>query len=231
MDKIDFSTYKFRCSFLPTLMTNSRSKVDILSETAKTALRELWIKEVYGREKFDTTNKYTEKGILCEADAFDLIKKVKRKIYFKNKNEFSNEFIKGTPDIWDEAKKLIVDTKCSWSIWSFNNADEDYAHKSYFWQMMGYMWLTGSTKAELLFCLVNTPEEIMNDELFKLQYKFPEINESDEKAERFKKNYIFDDIPAKLRVKSFMTEYNEVQLDILKERIEAARAYLATIEL
>lgn len=229
MNKIDFSTYQFRCSGLPTLMVNGRSKSDILSETAKTALRELWIKESYGREKFDTSNKYTEKGIMCEPDAMDLIKQVTEKTYFKNNKHLTNDFIQGTPDIVLPGE--VKDVKTSWSIWTFNNVDEESALKSYYYQLLGYMWLTGSTKSELIYCLVNTPEEIMNDELYKLSFKHPEINESDEQAAKYKVNYIFDDIPAKERMKAFAIEFNQDDVELLKERIVAARAYLATLSL
>lgn len=229
MTKIDFSTYLFRCSGLPTLMVNGRSKTDILSETAKSALRELWIRETYGREKFDTTNKYTEKGIMCEPDAMDLVKKVTKKTYFKNNDKFANEFINGTPDIVLPGE--VKDIKTSWSIWTFNNVDEESALKSYYYQLLGYMWLTGSTKSELIYCLVNTPEMIMNDELYKLSFKYPEINESDEAMAKFKVNYIFDDIAPKERMKSFLIEFSQEDVELLKERIVAARAYLATLSL
>lgn len=231
---IDFSTYKFRCSSLPNLMTASRSKTEPLSETTKSYLRELWIKEVYGREKFDTSNKYTEKGIMCEPDSMDLVQKVTKQTYFKNTEKFENEFVNGTPDI--VLKKgtpdaRIKDIKSSWNIWTFNSVTEDSARKSYYFQMLGYMWLTGAKVADLIYCLVNTPEEIMNDELYKLSFRFPEINESDEKANRFKVNYIFDDISPELRMKQFMIQFNEEDIAQLKEKIVLSRQYMETITL
>lgn len=234
MNKIDFSTYLFRASSLPNIMINGRSKTDLLSETAKSYLRQLWILEVWGREKFDTTNKYTEKGIMCEPDAMDLVKKVTKQAYFKNKERFNNEFITGEPDILighGSPEARVKDVKTSWSIWTFNNVDESSALKSYYFQMLGYMWLTGSKLCDLIYCLVNTPEEIMNDELYKLSFKYPEMNESDANMERFKVNYIFDDIPAKQRMKSFLIEYNEEDVELVKERLTAARAYLQTLSL
>lgn len=234
INKIDFSTYKFRCSGLANLMVSSRSKTDPLSETTKAYLREVFIREVYQREKFDTTNKYTEKGIMCEPDSMDLIKKVTKQTYFKNNEHFTNEFIQGTPDIvLDKGKDTarIKDVKTSWSIFTFANVTEESALKSYYYQLLGYMWLTGSKTSELLYCLVNTPEEIMNDELYKLSFKYPEMNDSDEKMERFKRNYIFDDIPARQRLKSFAIEYNEDDIAALTEKVIAARVYLKTLSL
>lgn len=234
MNKIDFSKYIFRCSSLPTLMVNGRSKTELLSETSKAALREIWIREMFGREKFDTTNKFTEKGIMCEPDSMDLVQKVTSQVYFKNNQRFTNEYIGGTPDIAinpNTDKAVIKDIKTSWNIFTFANVDQDSAMKSYYYQLLGYMWLTGAKKSQLIYTLVNTPPEIMADELYKLSFKYPEINESEEKAERFKKNYIFDDIPAELRMKVFDIEYNQEDIILLTDRLIAARDYLATLSL
>lgn len=231
---VDFSKIKIRCSALPILMTNGRSKSDPLSETAKTYLRDRWIQEVFGRERFDTSNKYTDKGILCESDSLSLVQEVRKETYFKNKTLFENDFIKGTPDLVicdDDKVCAIKDIKNSWSIWTFANVDEDYAIKTYGAQMQGYMWLTGAIEAELIFTLVNTPEEIMNDELYRLSFKHPEINESDEKAAPFKKNYIFDDIPKELRIKSYKIAFDPNFPNDVANKIESARIYLKSLSL
>lgn len=234
MNTIDFSTYTFRASSLPILMVNSRSKKELLSETAKAKLREIWIKEIFGRERFDVTSKYTEKGTMCEPDSMELVKKVTKKTYFKNPERFFNEFINGEPDIVinpGEKNAQVKDIKTSWDIWTFNKVDEAYALKTYYYQLLGYMWLTGAQKAELLFCLVNTPEPILMEELRKLSYSIPEIGTSDAIDAQYRVNYIFDDIEPKLRLKRFQIEYNQDDVDILQERLLAAREYLKGLSL
>src|SRR5690606_38324505 len=99
----------------------------------------LWIKEVFDREKYDTVNKYTNKGIACESDSLDLVQKVTGEAYFKNQKQYENEWIIGTPDVVNSEN--VIDIKTSFNIWSFANADEKYAQKSYFYQLLGYMWL------------------------------------------------------------------------------------------
>lgn len=226
---IDFSTYKFRCSSLPALMTKSRSKTDPLSETAKTYLRELWIREVFAREKFDTKNKFTDKGIACESDSLDLVQNVTGQTYFKNKKELNNEWIKGTPDVI--LSDSVIDIKTSWDIWTYSNVDEKSAQKAYYYQLLGYMWLTGTEKGDLMYCLVNTPEEIMNHELYKLSFRFPEINESEEAAEKFKRNYLFDDISPVLRLKRYQLYLVPEDIEELKEKILQCREYLSNVSL
>lgn len=229
MKKLNFSNYKFRASGLPTLMTASRSKSDPLSETTKTYLKGLWIAEVYGREKYDTKNKFTEKGIISEPDSLNLIQEVTGEAFFKNQEHLVNDFIQGTPDIIKLPR--IKDIKTSWDIWTFQAVDKDYAEKEYFWQVQGYMWLTGLKLADLVFCLVNTPEEIINDELYKLSFKYPELYYSQELEAKMKRNYIFDDIPAKKRLKNFKFRSSQKKIRMLKKQIKLARAYLNTIKL
>lgn len=230
MNKVDFSNYKFRASGLVHLMTNSRTKSDPLGESTKTYLRDIFIKEAYGRERLDFKTKYTDKGIQCESDSLDLVQKVTKQTYFKNKSGFENKWIKGTPDIIIP-KDHIKDIKTSWDIWTYAKADEKVAKDTYFYQMLAYMWLTETEKAELLYCLVNTPEEIIASEAYKASFQFPEIGESDEAMTKFRKNYIFDDIPAKERIKSFWFESSEEEIEAVKNKVILAREYLAQLHL
>ena len=230
MNKVDFSNYKFRASGLVNLMTNSRTKSDPLGESTKTYLRDIFIKEVYGREKLDIKTKYTDKGIACESDSLDLVQKVTKKTYFKNKSGLENEWVKGTPDIIIP-KDHIKDIKTSWDIWTFAKVDAKVASDTYFYQLFAYMWLTETERAELLYCLVNTPEEIIQGEAYRASFQFPEIGESDEAMAKFRKNYLFDDIPVKVRIKNFWFEYSEEEVEKVKNKVVLAREYLAQLHL
>lgn len=216
---MDFSTYKFRPSGLCHLMTTSRSKSDPLSDTAKTYLRDIWIEQTFNRHKPDITGHAAAKGTMVESDSLDLYQKVTGQVYFKNQKKLENDYIKGTPDVIGE--DLVIDIKSSWSIWTFAATDEKSATKNYFWQVLGYMWLARKKKAELAYCLVNTPETIINDEIYRLSFKF-----GDEEAEKFRVNYIFDDIDPKLRLKTFSFVFDQESVDKLTERIGFAREFL-----
>lgn len=227
MNTVDFSKYKFRSSALPYLMTNGRVKSDPLSETTKAYLREIWIAEVFGREKYDPKNKYMDKGIACESDSLDLVQKVTGKTHFKNKELLENEWIKGTPDI----KKPLIDIKTSWDIWTYAKVDMSLAEKTYYYQLLGYMWLTGEKVGSLIYCLVNTPEDIISDEAYKLSFKYPELSDSQEAMDKFRINYIFDDIDPKLRTKEYTFTFDEEKIEALKERITASREFLGGLSL
>lgn len=227
MNKIDFSTYRFRASSLPNLLTNGRSKDEVLSMTTKTYLRELWIKETFGREKFVIT-KYMTKGITVESDSLDLLQKATNVTYFKNKKKLENEFITGTPDVIET--DFILDIKSSWDLWSFAGVDQDTAYKNYFGQLLGYMWLTGKKKSQLSYCLVNTPEVQIQNELYKLTMSGI-IDDTNEDQEKAKMSYLFDDIPADMRIKTYHFDFDEEVQSKLIERIGAAREYLSILSL
>lgn len=224
MNTVNWSTYKFRCSSLPDLMTTSRKKDEVLSETAKSTLDEVFIREVYGREKSDTiANKYMQKGIMCETDSLELVERLTGKKYFKNLKQLENDFVKGTPDV---VTPDVVDIKTSWDIFTFKSVKEDKARKDYYYQLLGYMYLTGAKESHLMYCLVDTPELLANDELYRMSFKIPETE-----VEKYKNNYTFGDIPEIKRVKNYHFEYSESDIELLKTKLLAAREYLANSDL
>lgn len=232
MNNIDFSQYKFRPSGLKYLMTNSRSKSEPLSETTKSYLHELYIEAVFGRTKLITGAPMT-KGTAVESDSLDLVQKVMKRTYFKNQKKngedytHSNDYIQGTPDVIDKKNNLVIDIKSSWDLWTYSKVTADSAKKDYYWQVLGYAWLTGMRNMWLVYSLVNTPDFIINDELYRLSFKL----KPDEDVEQYRKNYVFDDIPDELKIKKFEFEYNEDHIIEAIERIKLCREYLSNLTL
>ena len=204
-------------------MTDPRSKKDILAQTTISYLDEIFIYETTGREK-DISNKYMEKGLLVEEDSISILTQVTKRFYVKNKEKYENEYVKGTPDI---VENVIIDIKSSWDLWTFAKAE---VSKNYYWQLMGYMWLTGRTESLLYYCLVDAPDKLLQDELRKLSWKMFMIDPIDplyvEAEEKVKKNMIFDDINPEHKVKKFEVKYNEWDIEALKKRIGECREYL-----
>jgi len=213
---MNFKNYKFRCSGLANLLVNPRSKKETLSETTKSYLRETWIKEAFGREKY-ITNKYMEKGTIVESDSLDLLKDATGGTYFKNKTHYDNDYISGTPDV--VSKDEVIDIKSSWDIFTFAAVDEVKALKTYEAQLQGYMWLTGRKTSRLIYCLVNTPDQIMQHEIYVL--KLRHVIEDTEN----------DDIDVKLRMKQYTINADEGFQYKLIDKIVAARDYMNQITL
>lgn len=225
----DFLNYKFRCSGLVNLLPDPKTKSEPLSETTKTYLKEIWIAEVYGREKI-ITSKQMEKGIICETDSIELVEKVTGKKYFKNQKTYENEFIIGTPDIDTNSDDFIIDIKTSWDIWTFSNVDEKYARKMYLPQILGYMALREKRKGKISFCLVNLPEHLIYDEFRKMVYQGA-VPDNEEGEAIVRKMYTYDDIPDKDKVKIFDFEFDDEMHEKLIERIKTARFYMNSLEL
>ena len=200
-----------------------------LSETVKSYLKDIWIAETFGREK-DIMNKYMKKGLLAEEDSISLLTKVTGRFYVKNEEKYENEYVIGTPDIVDADS--IIDIKTSWDIWTFSKAE---VTKDNYWQLMGYMWLTGRRRSYLNYCLVDAPYELIQDELRKLSWKMMMIDTQDplymEAEKKIEDNMKFGDIPAKIRVKTFSVDYLYNDIESLKKRIDVCREYLQTLTL
>jgi len=213
-------------------MTNSRSKSELLSETTKTYLHELYIEAVFDRTKVISSSAMT-KGTAVESDSLDLVQKVMGKTYFKNQRKagesftHANEYIQGTPDVVDKTNNLVIDIKSSWDLWTYSRVSADSAKKDYFWQVLGYSWLTGMNNMWLIYALVNTPDFIITDELYRLSFKLP----PDADSNIFRKNYVFDDIPDELKIKKYEFIREEDKIIEVIERIKLCRSYMATITL
>jgi hypothetical protein len=127
----------FRCSANGKLMTEPRTKSEILSETTKKYLIEVFIYYKYQREK-DIFNKYIDKGLRVEEDSITLYSEYKNRFYKKNENRFSNEYIAGTPDIILDNE--VIDIKSSYDIFTFYDSKTGGLNKNYYWQLQGHIY-------------------------------------------------------------------------------------------
>ena len=84
---------KIRCSALGKIMTNARSKSEVLSKTCKSYLQELAIEEMYGIKK-EFSSRYTDKGIEVERTSIDLVQdNCDFGFMYKNEEHFENDFL------------------------------------------------------------------------------------------------------------------------------------------
>jgi hypothetical protein len=214
---------KIRCSSLGKIMTAPRSKSEVLSQTAKTYVEELAKEHLFGIKKV-FKSRYTDKGNEVEEKAIELTEDVLGfEFLTKNEEYFENDYIKGTPDIITHS--LVIDVKSSWSGDTFPFFETELPNKDYYYQVMGYMWLTGKKNALISYCLINTPEEIVNDEIRRTAWGKYEIEPSEETIRYVVALHNFDHIPKDRRVKAFHVEYNEGVVNEIKTRIEHCRTY------
>lgn len=217
-----FDSYNFHPSSLGLIMTDSRTKEPI-GETCKKHLVECYVEEIYGRRK-ETDNKYIEKGNAVEEDSITLYSRVTKTFYKKNKETISNDFFIGTPDLYQgndvRSATEVKDLKSSWDIFTFFGIVTKATNQKYHWQLQAYMDLTGAKTSGLVYCLVNTPQPLIDDQKRWLQKKMGVIDpdahpEYLKAAEQIDKLSIYDDIDISKR-------YIEITLDRDQEMIEKA---------
>jgi hypothetical protein len=229
---MNYSNYLFHASSTGKICTDSRTK-DPLGETAKKHLMECWVEQTYGRRK-EFTNKYIEKGLAAEEDSITLYSRVKKKVFFKNEETISNEFICGTPDIITDDE--VIDIKTSWSIHTFYEVLAAPIKKDYLYQLQSYMALTGKRQAKLAYILVNAPDFLVNREKDYLARNMGLIDRDASPdylaaCDEIDKAMLFDDIPMEDRYIEILVDYDEALIQSIYDRVRLCRGFLNAIEL
>lgn len=221
-----------RCSSIGYIMTESRVKSDPLSETCKTHLVDLFVADHYGRHT-DTFNKYVEKGLSVEEDSITLYSRIKRLFFKKNSTRLKNDFINGEPDLYTgleiNAADCIIDIKSSWDLYTFTRAKYSPVNKQYWWQLQGYMALTGAPTSRLAYCLIDTPVQIINDEKRKLMWRMGAATDEDSNfikaCEEIDHNMTYGDIPMEERVHEIIVPRDQEAIDRIYARVRECRNY------
>jgi hypothetical protein len=224
-----------RASSVGYLMTEPQSKADkeagLLSKTAQKHLLDVYIAEKYGRKK-DIQTKQMKKGIEVEQDSIDLLSMYLKMPFSKNDQRFTNDYITGFPDIIDNDR--IIDIKSSYDLWTFIGNIPDKLDSLYHWQMQSYMWLTGAKSSVIAYCLVNTPESIIEQEKYYMLKKMDVATEENpeyvKEAMKIEFNMSFDDISIDERVLMFKVGRNEDDILRIQQKVEKAREFLRELE-
>lgn len=231
-------------------LIEKRDAKPTLSSGAKTYLNGLHQEAIFGRTK-RLTSKYLDKGIRVEDDSIALYSNYAEKYYTKNAIRFNNEYLSGEPD--NDQDGVIRDFKSSWDFATFPMHEKEIKNKEYFWQLMGYMWLTGFKKAELIYCLVDSPFDLIDDALRKLSWQLGCVSvdsmprevvvetvsnmiytldgleaychqSTDVELEWFHES--FKEIIPEHRIKVFKCEYSDESISQMKTQIQLARDYM-----
>ena len=195
----------FRASALSAIMTDGKGK-DELSVGAKTYVTKLAKEFVYGYDE-RITSKYMDKGIRVEDASIDLYNAVKLTSYAKNAQRRQNAWITGEADI--VAKNKIIDIKSSWCLTTFPVLAEQGEDKGYEWQLRAYMMLWNKPYAEIAYCLVSTPNDLIG-------WEAPSLHQ-------------VDHISRELRVTTVPYERDLVLEEKIKVKVDAARIYYEQI--
>jgi len=198
--------------------------------TGTKTILEHWRKEqIYRKDKsFGVSSKHTRKGILTEGEAIEfLIENGIIGYSTKNEEPFENDFLIGTPDIKFPSKSLLVDVKCSWDCFTFPDLETEL-NPLYEWQVLGYMELLQYKSAKVIYCLMDAPESIIEQQAY-IYARSKESELTEEFYEEVRQHLSYSHLPPELRIKVFDVEYNPEKIQNIKQRVEDCRAYLNTL--
>jgi len=201
-----------------------------LGKTGQTCVKTWYLSKLYDR-KPDFFSKYVEKGLATEQAGIELYSAIQNEgvLLQKNTQWFEDDWLRGTPDLI--TADMVIDIKCSWNLFTFPYFDKELPNSDYYWQLQGYMALTGLKKAAIAYCLIDTPKPLIQQELKKLFYQSggrPEDWTPETYAD-LEVNYRFDDIPERDRIRVFPVERNEADIARIRTRVEEARDYLKSV--
>jgi len=197
---------RIRCSSLSKIMTEPKSKDEVLSVGAKTYIEDLAKEFVYGYVK-EVSSKEMEKGLIVEQACIDLLNEVLFTNYVKNAERRENDWLTGECDIFTGRK--IHDIKAPWSLATFPATVFAGRDKDYEWQLRGYMMLWNVDESEIDYCMVSTPDELIRYEPESIHY--------------------VDHIDPMLRVTRVPYKREKSLEDKIKVKVDAARLYFEQI--
>src|SRR5690606_27332843 len=95
--------------------------------------------------------------------------------------------------------------KVSWDLWTFPLFDDKLPTADYYAQMQVYLHLTGLKKGRVVYVLLETPEELLWNEV-----------------------QDYSHIDPKYRIKDFPIDYDPEFIEMLQTRVIECRNYLKT---
>ena len=218
---------KVRCSAIGKIMSAPRNKSEVLSQTAKTYIHEMVLQDKYGIRK-EFSSRYTDKGNEVENESINLVNEVLDVGFiYKNEEHYQNDWITGTPDV--NTEQVLLDVKSSWDGSTFPFFETEIPTKDYYYQLQGYMWLTGKQQSMLCYCLVDTPVDMVASEVKRTHYLLNKIEEDIELTKEIESKHIFSHIPKNRRVKVFYVQKDEAVIERIKEQVELCREYYNTL--
>lgn len=192
-----------RASMLGKLMASPDKSV--LPAGAITELDKIISQKLLNWRNAETDFFTTEKGKQCENDSIELYNEFKDTFYVKNVERVTKDYLTGECDLLDEQNSLVVDIKTSYS--KATHPLNLTASKLYEWQLRAYMYLYNVNHAELAYCLVNTPPDLI-------------------KKQDPENWHVVDDLPLNLRVRTFKIERDLEKENQFLNRIKLCEEYV-----
>lgn len=207
-----------------------------LSKTAINYLTKRFAYEKYAKKSAakGRAMAFHEKGNLLESEAIELLSRVDKTRYCKNADAVTNDFMLGKCDIFSPERKAVLNVKVAWNINTFLSTLNAPLKSMYWHQMQGYLELHDMEFGEVCFCLLNTPEDMVEREKVKMlnNYVFGIINREDyEKGmESLELSLTYDKIPMKRRIIRFRVNRAPEIMPKVYKKVERCRVWLSEFD-
>ena len=199
-----------------------------LPEGVKTYCKD-WLKgQLFDYQKM-LKNKYVDKGNIMEDESIDFIAdQLGFGFLVKNEESKSDEYMEGTADV--VLSDLIIDAKNSWDCSTFPFFETEIPNNDYYWQGQGYMNLYNKDRFKLIYCLLDTPENLIHNEArwYSISQGFEELDNAI--YEQFHKNMTYKNVPNKFKIKVFNIDRNNADIKRIKERVLECRKYIEQLK-
>lgn len=193
----------FRASMVGDLM--SYPDKDKIPDGAITILDKLISQKLINWHDAELDYYTLEKGIRCENESIELYNEVHDTFYIKNVERVTVDLLTGECDLLDTKESLVIDIKTAYSKKTYPLRLK--MSKLYEWQLRAYMHLYDVNQAELAYCLVDTPEDLISQ-------KDPEHW------------HIMSDVPLKYRVSTLRIERDLEKEQQLLNRLALCSQYV-----
>ena len=201
------------------------------------------LKKIYSREKYkkyiqNISKDYAPQllnGTLSENESLKLASEVLSINFKVNKQLVSNNFIKGKMDAYTGRSiykaKSVVDVKTASNYESFLDFIDTTEEKTkYYWQIMGYLSLTGAKYGSIIHCCVNYHPSIINQEISKYLLRIRGLDIPSEvvdfNTDRIRNNLTFDNIPKSERIIEVKIKRNDDDIQLIKDKVLLFRTFL-----
>lgn len=213
--------FKIRCSQIGKIMTNGKGK-DTMGKTSETYLKIWMLEQVFNRKK-EITSKYMVKGNIMEDYGIDRIGAwLELPDAVKNEQSFEDEFMTGTPDLL--SPDMVIDLKSSWDFTTFPYFDTECPNSDYYWQLQGYMHLTGKKSAKLVYVLSDTPIHLIEGECRSYCWKTGES--FDDVLPDFIERMTFSDILPDEKIRIFDIARSDEDIQRIIDRVQLCREFI-----
>lgn len=208
-----------------------------LSEGCITELKNIYVYEKYNKRVTGSSKDFVISmlnGTLSEGKSLEMLSDFDGVEYKVNKNLIQNRYLKGKIDAYvgnsiKKAKK-VVDIKTVANMQSLLSHTLNKKQQDYYWQIMGYLAITGAEVGEICYCCVTYPQEIILEEIRRYKMRVSGLslpkNEIEKAIEQIRNDLTFDEIPPSERIIRIQVERNEQDIKLISEKVKMCREWL-----